>query len=221
MLQPKIRQATSEDIPFLIKAIIEAEKSGSEKISYCTLFGLSEEALIKILTPILLEDLEGQQLCISGFYIALIKNRPVATCCSWIEGQIGMKSSIITGSLLGEYLPKINFEEGVKKNELLKGIHIERKKEYLQIESVYTVPEFRGNGLIRKLIQYHVLNQMRLFPQLQYLQIIIAETNATAFTAYQKLGFQLKQKAEGVAALLQYLPSNVRLSLETSVNLFI
>ena len=72
MLVSEIRQAGAEDIDFLIEAIIEAEKSGSEMISYCGIFGLSQAELIELMRKMLAEDLEGQQLCISGFAIACV-----------------------------------------------------------------------------------------------------------------------------------------------------
>ncbi len=37
-----IRPATIADAPFLAETIIEAEKSGTDKLSYTTIFGLSE-----------------------------------------------------------------------------------------------------------------------------------------------------------------------------------
>ena len=171
MLVSEIRQAGAEDIDFLIEAIIEAEKSGSEMISYCGIFGLSQAELIELMRKMLAEDLEGQQLCISGFAIACVDGEAVATCCSWIEGTYGISSSIITGSLLGEYLPAANFKEGLSKNEIMKGIHIERTKGCLQIESVYTLAAFRGKGLIRKLIQHHALQA-----QAPAVEIILAQT---------------------------------------------
>ncbi|MEI8203705.1 MAG: GNAT family N-acetyltransferase [Bacteroidota bacterium] len=221
MLPIELRQAKVCDVDFLIEAIIEAEKSGSDKISYCTLFDLSEQELKAILRNILAEDIEGQQLCISGFAVVCVGDKAVATCCSWIEGQDGMSSSIITGSLLGEYIPDLNFKIGAEKNDLLKSIHIEREKGSLQIESVYTRPEFRGKGFIRKLIQYHCKNKSENQKGVDKIQIIVAESNTSAFTAYQKMGFSISNKVVGNSDLMKYLPSCSRLVLESKINLFI
>ena len=40
-----IRRATINDIPFITKSIIEAEKSGTEVLSYSTLFGLNNNEI--------------------------------------------------------------------------------------------------------------------------------------------------------------------------------
>ena len=221
MSQAIIKKATLQDLDFIIKAIIEAEKSGLDIISYCTLFELQEQEFVKILKNILLEDIEGQQLCVSGFAIAFVDDIAVASCCSWVEGQEGMSSSIITGSLLGEYIPALNFKIGSSKNELLKDIHVEREKGSMQIESVYTIPEFRGQGLIRKLIQFHAAKSVLNRPDIKKAQIILADNNINALSAYQKMGFSLKSIYEGQAELLNYLPSNKRLLLETSINTFL
>ncbi len=217
MPQLTFRQATFKDVDFIIQAIIEAEKSGSDKISYCTLFDLSLENLQTALKEILSEDFEGQQLCVSGFQIAAIEGKNVGTCCTWIEGFEGMSSAIITGSLLGEYFPQINFQIGAEKSELLKTMSIEREKGTLQIESVFTLPEFRGKGIFRELLKQHIKNQLIKKPDLNKAQIILAESNKEALAAYQKSGFSFRSKVIGDTALLEYLPSNIRLLLELPI----
>jgi len=66
----KIRRANRADIDFIIETIIEAEKSLTDKISYCNIFSLSESELLDILRNILSEDITGQDLCYSEYLIA-------------------------------------------------------------------------------------------------------------------------------------------------------
>ena len=52
------RNAEIKDIPFIIETIIEAEKSGSNVIPTCKIFGLTEDEYKNILVEILAENYE-------------------------------------------------------------------------------------------------------------------------------------------------------------------
>ena len=47
MINLNLRPATINDAPFLAQTIIEAEKSGTDKLSYSTIFGFSEKMTYK------------------------------------------------------------------------------------------------------------------------------------------------------------------------------
>ncbi|HRI47488.1 MAG TPA: hypothetical protein PK559_10330, partial [Ignavibacteriaceae bacterium] len=53
-----VRKATINDIPFVIEGIIEAEKSGGNTITTCSIFDLSIEDFKELLTKLLSEDVE-------------------------------------------------------------------------------------------------------------------------------------------------------------------
>ncbi len=111
-----IRKANTADIPFLSRAIREAEKGGTYVLSYCRIFGITEDELDKLLLDMLAEDLEGQEICISGFRIAEIDGQPVAAVCGWIEAESGMSSGMLKGSLLMQYMgaDKIRYAEAAR-----------------------------------------------------------------------------------------------------------
>ena len=64
-----IRQAEISDIDFIIEAILEADRSDTDRISYCTIFNLSRVEFRKILREILIEDIQGSELCLSDFLV--------------------------------------------------------------------------------------------------------------------------------------------------------
>ena len=61
-----IRSATIDDISFLVETIIEAEKSGTDRLSYSTVFGLSNEDTHKYLNDMLKEEIDGCELSVSS-----------------------------------------------------------------------------------------------------------------------------------------------------------
>ena len=64
------RVATLEDIPFLVKTIVEAEKSGTEVLSYSAIFGLSIGEVEEKLAIILDEEIDDCELSVSSFLVA-------------------------------------------------------------------------------------------------------------------------------------------------------
>ena len=65
-----VRQATVNDIDFIVETIVESEKSSSEVISSCKIFGLTEEKFKEIIREVLREDVPNYDYYLSGFIIA-------------------------------------------------------------------------------------------------------------------------------------------------------
>jgi len=65
-----IRQATADDIDFIIKTIIESDKSSTDVISACNIFSLSESEYKEILKNILAESIGNNEYDINGYLIA-------------------------------------------------------------------------------------------------------------------------------------------------------
>jgi len=145
-----IRNATYRDIGFITETIIEAEKSFSNKISYCTIFSLSETELIDLLNLILAENITGQELCYSEYLIADYNSQYAGTCASWIEGLQGFISAVLKANLLYTFWGKGK-----------------REKWTLQIENAYVKNEFSGRGIIAQLILEHIRLQILKYPNLK------------------------------------------------------
>lgn len=65
-----IRKATLLDIDFLIEAIIAAEKSGTDILSYSTIFDLTERDVQNMLRNVLEKNVTGCELSPCNFLIA-------------------------------------------------------------------------------------------------------------------------------------------------------
>lgn len=187
------RQATEKDIPFLIDTIIAAEKSGTDRLSYATLFDISEQEVMVILAQILEEDMAGQELCVSGFIIAEVNGQFVGACNAWIEGEVG-KSALIKSSLLMFYFGKERCLHAATYNEKLDQIRLHRTAGSLQIESVYVIEQFQGKGIGGALIEKQIRHHIQLGKQFSNIQIIVACNNDKAVRAYQKIGFAIKEE---------------------------
>ncbi len=214
----EIRQATEKDIAFLTEAIIEAEKSNTNKLSYSTIFGLTDDEVEAKVQLMLEEDIPGQELCISGFLIAEEAGDYAAACCSWIEGEQGQYSSIIKANILLWFFGSEICERASNEHPYLKELNFERKTDSLQIESVYTKPAYRGRGISGKLIKEHIQRSKERQPQLNLAQVILAETNTGAASAYQKLGFrEVDRRKTQDPRVFDILPSDTKILMELKI----
>ncbi len=150
------RTAELKDISFLVEAIIQAEKSGTDILSYTTLFGLSESKARVLLADMLEEEVEDCDLALSGFMIAEYEGYPVATLNAWLEGKDGLPSTTIKGNLLSFYLPKEAIVKAQSLNELFSDLSIEHISGSLCFGPAYVVPEHEGALLLVKLCQLQI-----------------------------------------------------------------
>lgn len=213
--QVLIRQAELSDIDFIIEAIIEADRSETERISYCNIFNLSLSELKIILKNILLENIEGSEFCLSHFKVALVEGVLAGACSSWIEASDDMPSYLIKFSLLSQYLGEENIEFSKRIAPIIKGLHTDRENSTLQIESVYVHPIFRGMGIGVKIINEHFKHSKLVHPELEKAQLIVTYDNNSALSAYHKLGFSVVKKFfVDDEKILTILPSNCLVLME-------
>ncbi|MEI6764568.1 MAG: GNAT family N-acetyltransferase [Bacteroidota bacterium] len=212
-----IRKAAERDIPFLVESVIAAEKSGTETLSYSTIFNISEEEVKALLSRIFEEDIPGQELCISGFLIAEINGEYAGAVSAWVEGVEG-PSTIIKANMLSFFLGKEKVANATTKGTLLNTVHIEREIGALQLESVYTCNKFRGQGVSGKLIEEHIRLVKKDFTDVKRAQILLAKTNNSAYKAYHKPGFYtvLERKCTD-AAILDLLPADTMILMQKEI----
>lgn len=214
-----IRQATAEDKDFLIEAIMEAEKSGSDTISYCAIFSITEETLRETLSDILDEEMEDQELYIPNFLVAEVDGRPAATISGWVEKKNGMASSIIKSNLLMFSLDRDVLLAAAPNLNLMNEVNITRGENALQLECVYTKPEFRGKGLAASLLEAHIKRIKEQGELVDTAQIILLKNNTGAIKAYEKAGFSIvAEKTCGDDGILKLLPGNTKIMMERKLN---
>ncbi len=210
-----IRRATENDKDFLITSIIEAEKSGAGIISYCAIFSITEDVFRGVLSNMLDEDVEGQELCISNFLIFEIDGERAAAVSAWVEGAGGIPSNIIKSNLLMSFIDRQVLLNAAPALGLMNEINIARTGNALQIECVYTAAKFRGMGLSGRLINEHIRLQQNEGMPIDKVQVILLKNNSSAVKAYEKAGFSVTtEKKCSDKAIFNLLPGDTKVLME-------
>ncbi len=214
-----IRQATIADKEFVMLAIAEAEKSGNDTISYCNIMGVSEQEFLEMLSNMLDEEIEGQEMYIPGFLIALVNGIPAAASCSWVEQSGNMASSTLKSNLLMYHTARSVLLAAMPAIAALKEVNIDRTPGSLQIESIYTSPQYRGRGLTGLLIKEHIAQHKTAHPAITKAQITLLGCNEAARSAYTKAGFvQVKEKKSDNPIILKLLFCERKIMMEKTIN---
>ncbi len=210
----KIRKAEEKDVDFVIETIIEAEKSGTDKIVSCGLFLLTEDKLREILKEILLKDIEDYEYSLSGFLIAEYKDVSIGALGSWIEELNDLPSSIIKANILIPYLDINNLN--IIKNRLrkLNNFGVKREKGAIQLEYGYVIHKFRRKGVFTKLIKENIRKHLNGNLNPNKVETILSKNNYKSFNCYNKLkfdvAFEVKTDDEEI---LQIFPYNTKVQL--------
>jgi ribosomal protein S18 acetylase RimI-like enzyme len=209
MVEFIIREATTKDVPFLVETIIEAEKSGTDKLSYSTIFGLSEGEAREYIADMLLEEVDGCELSISSFIIIEKNGQIAAAAAAWIEGINGIPSTVLKGNLLNYTLPKEYIVRALSINHILRDLHIEYISETIQLGLVYVSTDFRGLNLVSLLIDEQVLRLRKVKPNITAMYVQVFGNNFPAIKAYERANFKaVMTKESSSEEIIQYLPSN-------------
>jgi ribosomal protein S18 acetylase RimI-like enzyme len=183
-----IRNATKDDIPFLAEIILLAETSGKELISYKEMFPFTKQELLKKFEKALDNEQLGHGLTYKTFVIAELKGKKGAAACGYIEGEFGSSNHLMTGALINAF-GMSTVLEGYEKNAKFKDVQINKTAGTLQIDSVATLPEFRGKGLFKQVFDKHC--KMANAKNCNQLEIQVWAGNEAALSTYRKLGCEL------------------------------
>ena len=215
MAEFALRNANINDVPFLVETIIEAEKSGTDKLSYSTVFGLSEPESKKYISEMLLEEVNGCELSISSFLIAEKKEKIAAAIAAWIEESEGVPSTILKGNLLSFILPKEYINKAMLLNQTLQDLHIDYIPGTMQLGLVYVSPAFRGLNLVRTLIDEKIRQLLLINPNVTEIYVQVFGNNLPAIRAYEKVNFKVVMiKETSNEEILHYLPSNKKILMK-------
>jgi ribosomal protein S18 acetylase RimI-like enzyme len=201
------RDAQLSDIPFLVNTIIEAEKSGTDILTYNTIFGITEAETRQYLADIFAQEVDGCELSLSSFLLAEADSKVVAAVAAWIEGSEGIPSAILKGNLLKFSLPKEVFERAIALNSMINELHIEYIPNTIQIGVVYVEKDFRGQKLADLLIskQIEKLLQRSTKPAGVYVQVF--GNNISAIKAYSRANFiEILIKESKHERIMDYMP---------------
>lgn len=210
-----IRQATFEDIDFIIETIIEADKGGTNIISACNILNISEQKYKKILTNILTENIEGQEYSLSGFLKAEIDSKPVGALGSWIEGAAGVSSYILYSNILLNYLEREKIQEVLSKFKITREVSFKREEGAIQFEYGYVKEEFRRRGIYTRLMIESLKKHYLENKSIHKTQGICYRNNYKSVNAALKLGFNIAEsKISENEELKKIFPYNEKVLLE-------
>ncbi|MDO9256708.1 MAG: GNAT family protein [Bacteroidales bacterium] len=212
------RIATVKDIPFLANTIIEAEKSGTDKLSYSTIFGLSEDESRKYIIDMLSEEVDGCELSVSSFFVAESAGQVVAAVSVWIEGVDGIPSSVLKGNLLSYTLPQHCIERAVSIFPIIRDLQIEYEHDTIILGNGHVVKEFRGNNLLGILMSERMKQLSLEKPGIKNAFAQVFECNTPSLRTCEKLGFHRSMvKTSTNDEILQYLPYHSKVLLKKSI----
>jgi GNAT superfamily N-acetyltransferase len=215
-----VRQATEADIPFLTQTIMEADKSGTDKLSYATLYGVSEADAKRNISSMLEEEIDDCDLSVSSFLIAEADGQPVAAFGSWVEGGRNdiLPSGLLKSNLLGYTYGVEAMKRLAEKAPLLNGMLLEREPGTLQFESLFVAERHRGRGLGQMLVEEHIKWRRSQHPELKKAQVQLFSGNSAAKATYAKCGFvPVRTGKSGDAEILQYLGQDEKLLMEKAL----
>jgi ribosomal protein S18 acetylase RimI-like enzyme len=190
----KIRKAEKKDTSFLIRAIIEADKSGKSSSSYCNLLSISENEFCEIIENIFEEELEDVEFGFSSFYVVTdIENKPIAACSVWIEGENGIPSWQQRMMALRSFCRKESIEHMLSLQDAIKGFMPNRVISTVQLESVFVDPNYRGQGIVTMLLNF-IIDLFSKVEEKTVFEVMTYSNNQSAINLYTKLGFEDVEK---------------------------
>lgn len=206
-----IRQATLNDISFLVDTIIEAEKSGTSTLTYTTIFGLTEVEAREYIAKMLEQEIEGCELSVSGFTLAERNGSIAGAVGAWYEGSEGLPSNILKGNLLSFILPSACLERARNLGNIVNDLHIEYIDFTIQIGLVFVAPEARGKGLVTLLIDQTIRMLKEKYPGASEVYIQVFGNNLPAIRAYEKAGFEIIfRKNASLPKTISYMPDSCK-----------
>ena len=211
-----IRKATKKDIPFLADVVIAAEKGNSDKLSYSTLFNLSENKVKDLIIAMFEEEVDGCELSLSSFLVTEYHGEPVAACGAWIEGfDGGMPSKILKSNLISYTFGKESIEFLKTKAHIIEDILAEREPMALQLEYLHVSHNHLGKRLDAELIQKHEENAMSIYPALEKAQGLLFKSNVFSVKLFMKQGYKIvKSFKSSNNEIGNYLPFNEKVLIE-------
>lgn len=216
----EIRKATLEDIPFITKTIMEAEKSMTENLGLAKFFELDEATIYKLMVQILEEEIDGCEFSLSSFMVVTYDGEVVAAMGGWLEGvEDGMSSGILKSNLIGYFFPKDKIAKTRGKSDIIKDIQIEREMGTYQLEYSFVDEKHRGQRLVNKLMVEHLKFAKETYPDVKKAQLHVFENNPVIIKVHERSGYRIKQRHESNHSdILQYMPGNVKLLMEKEID---
>jgi hypothetical protein len=203
------RPATVDDVPFCVEAVIEAEKSRTDVLPYSTIFELTEDEARKMIHEIMLENIDGQDMAISSFYVLEYEGKPVGATATWLECADGVSSNQLKSDILRYYLPEHKITAAIPVLKRIQLLNFQREPNTVQIDGLFISEEFRSlenflylveNSLYFTLARYPGRNIPRSYGA-------FSEFNESLVRAVARIGYTLDQVIDlKDPEMLKYIP---------------
>jgi hypothetical protein len=208
------RRATLQDIEFLTEAILEAERSGTPRAMYESVFGLSEAEVRAMIGAILALDVPGSEFCCGNFLLALDHRTPVGALATWVEGEAG-SSNLVRATLLAEQLGADRWTRAQTALRLVAEIEIVRDAGALQIESIFVPAAQRGRRITAAMIAHARAEYHRTHATVRRAQVLTTLENVASGNALQHAGFNVKRRTLSTnGEIRRWFPGSGRLLWE-------
>lgn len=215
-----IRKAALKDISFLADIVIAAEKGNSDKLSYSTLFNLSEKKVKELIIAMFEEEIDGCEFSLSSYLITEYNGLPVAGFGAWVEGlSENTPSKILKSNLISFTFSRESIEYLQTKSHIIKAVLSEREPMTLQYEYLMVSPDHRGKHLANGLINQLEQNAFLVYPELKKAQVQVFKNNANAIKTYQNNGFEIAKSFKASDPdIFNYLPFDEKLIMEKKIH---
>jgi GNAT superfamily N-acetyltransferase len=212
-----VRQAEEKDIPFVIEAIFESEKSGADVITSCRIFQFTEEKFKEILTDVLAQNIEHYDYYLSGFAVAELNGESIGALGSWLEGKDDTASGIIKASAFFPYFDKSMIKSINANTRVVKGLSFNREKGTLQLEHGYVVEKYRRKGVFTKLLAESITRNYKKYNGFPKVQGILLKDNYKSFNVHSKFGYVVaEEKTIDDPEIYKFFAYNTKVLMEYS-----
>ncbi len=220
MIKYNFRRARKKDIPFLAEIVIEAEKSNSNKLSYSTLFNISQKTAYKWIIKMFEAEIDYCEFSVSSFLVVEADGQLIGGFGGWIESfSDNIPSKILKSNLILSTFSNKSIVYLKNKSQTIRNIIIEREAMTLQLEYLFICEEHRGKNITDKLINIHINNEKRKLPDLKKVQVQVFKNNIGAIKTYKKNGFKVKKSYKSNSKeILNYLPFGEKYLMEKHIN---
>ncbi|MCB0759108.1 MAG: GNAT family N-acetyltransferase [Flavobacteriales bacterium] len=212
----QIERAVAADIPFLVEVVEAADRGIGAYGGLARVFGLKDEQLPERIEAMFQEEVDGCEFSVSSFLVARSGGKAVAAVGGWVEGaEEEIPSQMLRSNLIGFTFPPASMEALKASAPVLSSMRIDRKMGDLQIEYVYVVPSYRGQGIAARLIQEHITVAGSVTPTPRTAQVQVFSNNAPAIRLYTSLGFRVASTFRSEhPRILELLPHHEKIVME-------
>ena len=219
MINYNYRRARNKDIPFLAKIVMEAEKSNSNKLSYSTLFNISQKTANKMIIKMFEAEIDYCEFSVSSFLVVEANGKLIGGFGGWIESfDDNIPSKILKSNLILSTFSNKSIVYLKNKSQTIRDVIIEREAITLQLEYLFICKEHRGKKITDQLINLHIKNEKRKLPALKKVQVQVFKNNIAAIKTYKKNGFKVKKSYKSNSKeILNFLPYEEKYLMEKNI----